>query len=98
MSIPEKGHVEIDFKFASGGTEVTIDGVKIPCVVEARIGHRAGDTPRLFLEILPERGAKITGEAEIVTAYSHDSSYPERFCCTKTLKARRLLAAFLETL
>ena len=83
MSIPTKGRVEIDFKFTGFGTEVTIDGVKVPGVVDVRISHRVGEAPRLYLEILPELGAKIIGEAEVVTVHSHDSAFAESYFIPK---------------
>jgi hypothetical protein len=60
---PQPKKSDIDVKFAAYGTVCKIDGVHVPCVREVQVIHRAGDCPKVLLEIVPQGSVQIMGDA-----------------------------------
>lgn len=57
--------IDVSIQFAAYGTVVKIDGVPVPYVREVQVIHRAGDCPKLLLEVVPEGGIEVMGESYV---------------------------------
>lgn len=60
---PQPQKIDIDVKFSAYGTVVKIDGIHVPYVREVQVIHRAGDCPKVLLEIVPQGSVQVMGDA-----------------------------------
>lgn len=72
-----KHPIKINLTPSAMGSDIEIDGVKVPYVKAVRIDARVGEVTTVALEVLALGGVKITGEVSKVEKKTVDGAVPE---------------------